>query len=72
MAMAFNADEIFEMAEEVERNGSKFYREAAARAADLQIKNMFLGLAAMEDGHLRIFHEMFIFHVSNVVLFHGI
>jgi rubrerythrin len=58
MAMAFNADEIFEMAEEVERNAAKFYHEAAAKAPDLQTKNVFLGLAVMEDGHLRTFREM--------------
>jgi rubrerythrin len=58
MAMAFNADEIFEMAEEVERNGAKFYREVAAKASDRKTKEMFLGLAAMEDGHLRTFREM--------------
>ena len=26
MAITFNANEIFEMAEEIERNGAKFYR----------------------------------------------
>lgn len=29
MSFNFNADEIFEMAEEIERNGAKFYRKAA-------------------------------------------
>ncbi len=58
MTMAFNADEIFEMAEEVERNGAKFYREVAAKAPNRKTKDMFLGLAAMEDGHLRTFREM--------------
>jgi hypothetical protein len=28
MSITFNVDEIFEMAEEIERNGAKFYREA--------------------------------------------
>ncbi len=58
MTMAFNADEVFEMAEEVERNGAKFYREVAAKAPDRKMKDMFLGLAGMEDGHLRTFREM--------------
>lgn len=58
MAMAFNADEIFEMAEEIERNGAAFYREAASKTSDRRMKDMFLGLAAMEDGHLRTFQEM--------------
>jgi rubrerythrin len=56
--MAFNADEVFEMAEQIERNGAKFYREVAARAADRKMKEMFLNLASMEDGHLRTFQEM--------------
>jgi len=58
MSMAFNADEVFEMAEEIERNGAKFYREVAAIASDRQMKEMFLSLAAMEDGHLRTFQQM--------------
>jgi len=58
MSTAFNADEVFEMAEEIERNGAKFYREAAAKTANREVKEMFLGLASMEDGHLRTFHEM--------------
>jgi rubrerythrin len=56
--MAFNADEIFEMAEQIERNGARFYREVAARAPDRKMKEMFLNLASMEDGHLRTFQEM--------------
>jgi rubrerythrin len=58
MSTAFNADEVFEMAEEIERNGAKFYREAAAKTANREVKEMFLGLASMEDGHLRTFQEM--------------
>ena len=58
MSIAFNADEVFEMAEQIERNAAKFYREAAAKAPERQIKEMFLRLAAMEDGHLRTFHLM--------------
>ena len=58
MSMAFNADEVFEMAEQIERNGARFYREVAARAPDRKMKEMFLNLASMEDGHLRTFQEM--------------
>ena len=58
MSMAFNADEVFEMAEEIERNGAKFYREVAEKASDRQIKEMFLNMAAMEDRHLRTFEQM--------------
>lgn len=58
MSTTFNADEVFEMAEEIERNGARFYREAASKAANREIKEMFLNMASMEDGHLRTFQEM--------------
>jgi len=58
MSITFNADEIFEMAEEIEKNGAKFYRTAAKNTADKKIKQLLLDLAAMEDGHLKIFQEM--------------
>jgi rubrerythrin len=58
MGVAFNADEIFEMAEEIERNGAAFYREVADKTKSEEMKNMFLGMAAMEDTHLQTFKEM--------------
>ena len=58
MSITFNADEIFEMAEEIERNGAKFYREATKKTSDSKTKQMLLDMAAMEDGHLRTFAKM--------------
>ena len=58
MSIRFSADEIFEMAEEIERNGGKFYRKAAEGAADNDIRRYLLDMAAMEDGHLHTFAEM--------------
>jgi rubrerythrin len=58
MSITFNVDEVFEMAEEIERNGARFYREAAGNAGDADSKKMFLELAAMEDGHEKIFSQM--------------
>jgi rubrerythrin len=58
MAISFNADEIFEMAEEIERNAAKFYREAAKNTDDEAMKKVFLDLAVMEDGHIKVFKEM--------------
>lgn len=58
MAVTFNADEIFEMAEQIERNGAKFYREAAGTASSKDVKQMLLDMAAMEDGHLKTFEQM--------------
>jgi rubrerythrin len=58
MSITFNADEIFEMAEQIERNGAKFYREAAGNASDESVKELLLSMAAMEDGHEQTFAEM--------------
>jgi len=58
MSITFNADEVFEMAEQIERNGAKFYREAAGKTSNRQIRELFLRLAGMEDSHLRTFQEM--------------
>ena len=49
----FNTDEIFELAEQLERNGSAFYREAAAYA-DGRVEELLLRLAAMEDEHEQV------------------
>ena len=57
MAITFNADEIFEMAEEIESNGAKFYRQAAEKADD-QVKKFLLDMAEMEVGHLATFKEI--------------
>ena len=56
MAMPFNADEVFEMAEQIERNGAKFYRTAAEKFPDL--KSVLIDLASMEDEHLKTFAVM--------------
>jgi rubrerythrin len=48
---AFTADEIFEMAEQMERNGAAFYRSAAKGAEDATSKQLLEQLAAMEDDH---------------------
>ena len=58
MSITFNADEIFEMAEEIERNGAKFYRKAAENASDKDIEKLLLDLAVTEDGHLETFKQM--------------
>ncbi|MHC4131169.1 MAG: ferritin-like domain-containing protein [Planctomycetota bacterium] len=58
MPITFNADEIFEMAVEIEQNGAKFYREAAQKSTEENIKKMLLDMAAMEDGHIKTFQAM--------------
>jgi rubrerythrin len=58
VSITFTADEIFEMAEQIERNGAAFYRKAAKGAPDKDAEKYLLDLAAMEDGHLIIFQNM--------------
>jgi rubrerythrin len=58
MSFDFNADEIFEMAEQIERNGAKFYRSAAENIADADHKKLLNELAAMEDQHERTFKAL--------------
>lgn len=58
MGITFNADEVFEMAEEIERNAAKFYRQTAEKAPDDKVKGMLLDMAAMENDHLETFKKM--------------
>lgn len=58
MAYDFNADEIFEMAEQIERNGAKFYRDAAEGITDASHKKLLLDLAVMEDHHEKTFKSI--------------
>jgi rubrerythrin len=56
--LEFNADEVFEMAEQLERNGAKFYRRAAQLAKLEEHSRVLLELAAMEDAHELTFSDM--------------
>ncbi|MBT8370453.1 MAG: ferritin family protein [Deltaproteobacteria bacterium] len=58
MSYDFNADDVFEMAEQMERNGGKFYRTAADNIEDPANKNFLLELASMEDQHEKTFKVM--------------
>ena len=58
MSYDFNADDVFEMAEQMERNGAKFYRNAAGYTQDSANKKFLQELAAMEDEHEKIFKAM--------------
>lgn len=49
---------IFEYAMQMEKNGAQFYRQAAEKTSNDEIKQVLLDLAAMEDGHLKIFEQM--------------
>ena len=58
MGFAFNADEVFEMAERLEQNGAKFYREAAANVADPKSKTILIQLAQMEEEHEKTYKAL--------------
>ena len=58
MGYDFNANEVFVMAEQLERNGAKFYRNAAKEIPDPDNQKFLEGLAAMEDQHEKTFIKM--------------
>ena len=58
MGMTFNAFEIFEMAEQIERNGIMFYQKAAQCVSSAKSRQVLTMLAEKEKGHEEIFAEM--------------
>ena len=58
MAITFNADEIYNIAEQIERNGQKFYSDCALRVRESVAKQVLQDLAGMELGHLKIFKAL--------------
>lgn len=59
MSIHFNIDEVFEIAEQIERNGARFYRRAGdmKKVSDEQ-RNLLYALSAVEKKHEKIFSEM--------------
>jgi rubrerythrin len=58
MSIDFNADEVFEIAEQLERNGAKFYRSVAEKVNDANKKQILTNLAKMEDEHEQTFKSL--------------
>ncbi|MCP3871778.1 MAG: ferritin family protein [Desulfobacteraceae bacterium] len=58
MANEFNANDIFEMAIKIEKNGAIFYRDAANQVKVEKYKKFLLELAEMEDSHKETFATM--------------
>ena len=54
----YNADEIFAIGVEIEKNGEAFYKKAFDFAKDKEIKGLFLKLANMESDHIKIFEKL--------------
>lgn len=58
MGYDFNADEVFGIAEQIEKNGAAFYSEAAGKTSNVSIRQFLLDLASMEEGHRKVFASM--------------
>ena len=56
MVAPFNSDEVLEIAEQIERNGGRFYRAAAEKFP--AVSELLLKLAKMEDDHEKTFADM--------------
>ena len=58
MDEALSVDEVLEVAEQIERNGAKFYRCAAALCEDPNISALFVQMGQWEARHVQVFKEM--------------
>jgi rubrerythrin len=58
MSFVFNADEIFEMALQIEQNGEKFYRDSTGKVKDAEARDLLSRLADMEIEHQKVFKSM--------------
>ena len=58
MAQLFNADEIFAMGVQIEKNGFSFYTAAADKTQDTDLKRLFLQLAEWEQNHVAVFEDL--------------
>ena len=58
MAFDFNADDIFEIAVQIEKNGAEFYRKASDSQKEERYKKLLLDLSTMEVFHQKTFTDM--------------
>ena len=58
MNVSLNAFELFEIAQQIERNGATFYRKAAELFNEPDICTMFTELADWEIKHEQVFRDM--------------
>jgi rubrerythrin len=58
VGIRFNADEVLAMAEQIERNGQKFYLRAGEIARDAATGKLLTDLAEWEKGHEHLFASM--------------
>lgn len=58
MAQLFNADEIFSMGVQIEKNGFTFYAKAAENTEDQDLRELFTQLAEWEQKHVTFFEDL--------------
>ncbi|MCX5644542.1 MAG: ferritin family protein [Phycisphaerae bacterium] len=58
MTRELNAFEVLEIAEKMEREAARFYREAAGMYDDAKISKLFAELAQWEKRHVQVFADM--------------
>lgn len=58
MSISFNALEVFEIAERIERNSANFYLKAAEGVSDENLRGVLLSLAEFEKEHERCYINM--------------
>jgi rubrerythrin len=54
----FNANEVFQVGVEIERNGMTFYETAAAQTGDRSARELFDRLAKWECQHIQLFEDL--------------
>jgi rubrerythrin len=55
VSIRFTADEVLAIAEQIERNGARYYEAAAKITADASLRDLLLDLAARERVHEQVF-----------------
>ena len=55
--MYHNIDEVFQIGIEIEKNGKKFYTQAALKTEEADLKRFFNDLAGWESKHISLFEK---------------
>jgi rubrerythrin len=58
MSVLYNAEEIYRIGIDIEKNGKSFYMKAAERAKQDDVKRLLQQLAGWEDTHIALFERM--------------
>jgi rubrerythrin len=58
MSYDFNIDEVLKMAEQIEINGARFYRQMADAISVDPLRQLFFDFAKMEEQHQKVFASM--------------